>query len=199
MPRNAKGFAILWVIAMVAILAAIAATAAPYLQEINDNDRVAVTMTRLRVVGQGIINFGAVIRQGGNNTFVFPGKLSYLSNVINATNHTTCGSGAGNLLNGANSVNDWNTNGPFVPFQIPPGGLWTPIGRVSDSIPVRVANGAMFIEIPGVSMNDANLFNFFVDGATGDTVTIVHAAIAGQPDTTTLRMRIFVAGTFNRC
>ena len=43
MLRNAKGFAILWVLAMVAVLAAIAATAAPYLREINDNDRVAAT------------------------------------------------------------------------------------------------------------------------------------------------------------
>lgn len=197
MLKNAKGFAILWVLAMVAILAAIAATAAPYLQEINDAERVAATIAIVRQVRVGVGTFGATVRQNnGGGSQVFPGDLNLLTNVVKAataSDHTTCGSAAANQY-GTASVTDWPVNGPFVSFYIPVGGPWTPIGRIRDSVNVRANNAALFIEIPGVGMNDANLYEAMVDHGTGDTVTIVHAAVAGFPDTTTLRIRLISTG-----
>jgi hypothetical protein len=207
MRKTTKGFALLWVIVIVAILAAIAGTAAPYLQEINDMERAATTMVTLRQVGTGIVAFGGVIRRvsTGGGPLTFPGKISYLTAAPTpavTADHNTCGSaGTGNQYS-TTSVSDWGLNGPFVTFQIPPGGRWTPIGRIRDSINVRTATGAMFMEIPGVEMLDATNFDSFVDNGTGDTVSILHGAAVGVADTTTVRIRVLTTaqGTaLNRC
>jgi hypothetical protein len=170
-------------------------------------ERVATTMATLRQVGLGIVNFGGAIRRisTGGGPLTFPGKISYLTAAPTpavTADHNTCGSaGTGNQYS-TTSVSDWSLSGPFVTFQIPAGGLWTPIGRLRDSINVRTATGALFLEIPDVSLTDATNFDNFVDNGTGDTITIVHGAVVGAPDTTTVRIRVLTTAqgtSFNRC
>ena len=88
----------------------------------------------------------------------------------------------------------WIAAGPFVGFMIPPGGLETPLGEIRDSVPYRgptPGTNPFYAEIPGVSAEDADGFDLFVDNGTGDTVTIVHAAVN---DTTTVRVRLLSSG-----
>jgi hypothetical protein len=188
------GFAYFWAIMITAIAAALAAVAAPQLARINDTDRVATSIATLRQVGTAIIDFHSVIHSS-NPTLNFPGELSQLTNAVRPTiDKNSCHA---NMV--ARDSTDWTTNGPFLSFMIAPGrGLWTPIGLLRDSIPVRTATGAMFIEMPGVSISDAALFKAMVDSnatPAGDTVTVT----AGFGDTTTIRMRVFPAGAFNGC
>jgi hypothetical protein len=195
-----RGFAYFWAIVTVAVAAALAATAAPQLARINDIDRVTKSISTLRTVGTAIIAFRTAIHSTTNNaTNNFPGEISELATPVRPTiDKNSCWSGtAGNMT--AHDSTDWTTNGPFLKFMVSPGhGLWTPIGLLRDSIPSRVANGAMFIEMPGVERSDAALFKALVDSnatTAGDTVTVT----AGSGDTVTIRMRLFLAGQFNNC
>jgi hypothetical protein len=193
-----RGSALLWVITFVAVTAAIAAMAAPYLKTLNDTDRVSDAVATLRAVGTGIVNFRASVGH-------FPSKTSMLTNVIHRVDHNSCWTNNTAGLMTTTDTANWVANGPYATMTVPVGGIWTPIGRLRDSIPQRIQNGAMFIEMPGVSITDAARFKAAVDSANGttsfgDTVTVLHGAVGGGlPDTTTLRMRLFVAGTFNFC
>jgi type II secretory pathway pseudopilin PulG len=180
---------------LAAVLAAFAATVAPYLVGNYDQTRVSAAVADLRMIGTGIVNF----RTGVGH---FPSKTSMLSTLISRAMRNSCWTGASSPITATDSTN-WLTTGPFgQPLYVPSGGFWTPIGRLRDSIPSRAANGAMFIEMPGVVYADAQRFKAAVDSnaaIVGDTVSILHLPVANNPDTTTIRMRLFVAGTFNSC
>jgi type II secretory pathway pseudopilin PulG len=189
--------AYMWVLVTVAIIAALAAAAAPSLSSMNDTARVTSAVATLRQVGQGIINFRTVVHSS-NNTLNFPGKISQLTNKLKLTDRNSCGA-----LMVARDTSDWVANAPFLPFMAPTIGIATPIGVLNDSIPRRASTAdSMFIEMSGVTMADAERFKAAIDSNStpvGDTVTIKHAAVAGKPDTTTLRMRLFRANAFPSC
>jgi hypothetical protein len=174
---NRRGYALVWVILTVAIIAALVATAAPMLATINDRERATRTATDLRAIAVGFFFFE-------QNVGRYPGNVSQLTNTLRTTNRNSCRL----LMTSADTVK-WLANGPFVSFYVGPNGRYTDIGRIRDSVPARTAPGGtspIFVEIPAVNANDAAMLDLVVDGDTGDTVTYT----APVNDTTTVRYRL---------
>lgn len=172
-----RGFAPPWVILSVAIVAALAAVVAPELATIHDRHRMAAVSAQMRRIA---------LEVGAFNTSVgsYPGRVSQLSNAITTSDHNSC-----NLAMTPANVGKWASKGPFIDFWSDRGGVWTEIGRVRDSIPGRASPGhtePVYVDIAGVSSADAALFDAYVDGRTGDTVTV--GPIVN--DTTTVRYRV---------
>ncbi|HVX40579.1 MAG TPA: hypothetical protein VHB25_13495 [Gemmatimonadaceae bacterium] len=186
--RERCGFAYIWVLVTVAILAALIAVAAPYLYTSPDPRRMAVTATELRSIGVGVNAFEAAINRK------FPGFISELDVQLATTNRNSCGQ-----TFAGPDVTAWNTNAPFLATYFPNTGDWTPIGMIRDSIPNRNANrsDSIWIELPGVSAEDARLLDITIDGradSTRDTVRF-HTPVN---DTTTVRFRV-TPRELNRC
>jgi hypothetical protein len=150
----------------------------------------------LRQISTAVNNFEVAVRSGAGATMNnFPGQLSELSAQITTANHTTCWT---TLMTPSDSTK-WSIAGPFITFFIPSDGLWTPIGRIRDSIPDRSTNlnDSIWVEIPGVSGGDATILDQVVDGAvdgTADTVRY-HTPVN---DTTTIRFRV-TPRQFGKC
>jgi type II secretory pathway pseudopilin PulG len=180
MPRvfttSRRGYALVWVIVMTAIIAALAAAVAPSLVVVNQRSRAIRTAAVLKTISDAYLTFGL---QVGN----FPGSLSMLTIAITTSNRNSCR----NSMTVSN-VLAWRAKAPYTAFYTPVTGLWTDLGRLRDSVPARSAPGstAVFAEIPGVSSADAAMFDLVVDNGTGDTVTFA----APVNDTTTIRYRL---------
>jgi type II secretory pathway pseudopilin PulG len=172
------GFALVWVIVTVAIVAALIAAAAPTLAVMNERERAERTAFQLKLITIGVWAF----RERLN---VYPGNLSQLTNAVTTASRNSC---RGTFTSG--QVNDWADDATFSLFYMPTNGLWTELGRIRDSIPVRTANAAIYVEIPGVRSADAAMLNLLVDGGSGDTVTFA----APVNDTTTIRYRLLSSG-----
>lgn len=180
--RERRGFAYIWVLVTVAVLAAIIAAAAPYLYTTPDPTRISTTIAELRAIGVGVNTFEATEARK------FPGKISYLDIAITTTSVNSCW--ATNAFAAAD-VTTWNNNAPYITSYLPTGGVWTPIGLIRDSIPNRSSNhnDSIWLEMPGVSAEDARLLDITVDGTadgTKDTIRF-HTPVN---DTTTIRVRV---------
>lgn len=185
-PLAPPGFTLPWVILTVAILAALAAVVAPEVATIHDRRRMASVASRLRGLGPELDNFRS-------NVGVYPGRLSQLSNPISTSDKNSCGA----QMTSTN-VGNWTSTGPFVDFWFDQSGVWTEIGRVSDVIPTRASPGhtdPIYVDVAGVSSADAAMFDAYVDGDTGDTVSV--GAIVNN--TTTVRYRLPSVVGNNHC
>jgi hypothetical protein len=178
--RKSRGAVLLWIVVTIAVIAAVAATAAPLLLQINDTNRVAISARLLRDVAQGVDSFNAVVVRGPSNgrTNTTPASLELLTTPVVASRPAGC---KGQQYDSA-SVSGWAAGGPFAPYVMPSEGLWTPIGRINNA-PSRSAtragdarrapNDPYFIQIARVDVKLARLIDLYVDGmanAAGDTV-----------------------------
>jgi type II secretory pathway pseudopilin PulG len=182
-----SGFALPWIILTIAIIAVIAALVAPTMSSFDDRMRASNAATQLKLIANGFVQIGQAL----NN---YPGRVSSLSIPITTASTNTCGRGMNN-----GHVNQWAANGPFTPIYTPINGTWTDIGRVRDSVPVRPFPphaAPIYVELPGVSGEDAAALKALVDNNTGDTVSFA----AAVNDTTTIRYRVVSSGVvLNRC
>ena len=172
-----RGFTLPWVILTVTILAALPAVVAPEMATIHDRNRMAAVAARMREIAAKATAFYTSLG-------VYPGRISQLSNPITTSDHNSC-----NRTMTSKNVSDWTSTGPFIDFWSDRSGAWTAIGRLVDSVPGRTNPGhtePVYADIAGVSSADAAMFDAYVDGATGDTVTI--GTIVN--DTTTVRYRL---------
>ncbi len=204
MPRPIRprpGYALLWVLVLIAILTALGAAVAPSLLTSNDYDRVSRTAATLKTISDGVRNFNTVVKRNGG-TRQAPGFYSQLTGLIANGDPTSCHVAGQQTMNAAD-VTSWVANAPFVPFLFPTDGLETPLGHIRDSVPDRTADkttsGYFWVEIPGASGQDAYLLDQFVDGTgnagAGTADTVQYNAPIG--DTTTIRYRI--TPTFSAC
>ena len=185
MLKNAKGFAILWVIAMVAVLAALAATAAPYLATIRDREMVAETAQTLGALGIAInaMELGVARK--------FPGRPSQVTNPLTQVNAYRIMSCWNNSYSGADSTTAAGVQ-PFAPFFVPTNGLWTPLGRLRDSVENRAGNqntAFIWLDIPGADADLADMLDLYVDGVAGRAADTVQFNTPVN-DTTTIRYRV---------
>ena len=183
--QKRRGFAYLWVLAVAAIIAILAAAVLPKLASQNDTKRVAAAAKTLDSLSADVNLFFTSVT-------MFPGKLSHLTAAILSTDVNSCWA-----TYGGGNAGKWV--GPYAGFLMPPAGLYTPIGRIRDSVPNRNANrnDSIWIEIPGINVSDARLLDAYVDGtsdSTKDTVRF-HAPVGG---TTTVRFRV-TPSTLNKC
>jgi len=182
------GYALVWVILAVAIVAALVATAMPTLVILDERSKAVRTAAQLKSISLGAILFGSLV---GN----YPGHVSQLTSAITTSDENTCE----RPMSAAN-VATWPTNAPYVTFYLPATGLWTDLGRIRDSIPHRAfppVKTPLFAEIPGVSAAEAAMLDLVVDNGAGDTVTYA----APVNDTTTIVYRLISSALVinNRC
>ena len=177
-----------WIILTVAIIAALAAVVAPALTTLDDRTRALSAAAQLRSIANGFVQFGVAINQ-------YPGHVSQLTIPITTSTKNTCGQN----MSAAN-VTNWTANAPFAPLYTATNGVWTDIGRIRDSVPFRgfpPVKTPIYVELPGVSAENAAMLKTVVDNGTGDTVTFA----AAINDTTTVRYRVVSSGVIinNRC
>jgi prepilin-type N-terminal cleavage/methylation domain-containing protein len=185
--RRRSGFTLAEVAVSAAILAMLAAVSVPYMSSFLDKQRVQTTADKLAALADGIAGFASSVKTIAtvSTSTAYPGMISQLANQIVANNaaasHNSCGSATG-AFNVTAVTTGWTSNGPFVNFYIPPGGLKTPLGMVSDSMvrtPVTAIPGTLAIRMLAVDTADASLLDLVVDGAVDGTAGTLRFTING--------------------
>src|SRR5262245_4731235 len=107
--KSRPGFGLVWVVVLVAIVAAIGAAAAPYLNTLNDVERANETATILRKVATAVDSFNLTAKRGGAS-FTTPNQLSQLT--VTIVNGQTAG--CTSLTYNATAVTAWATGAPYA-------------------------------------------------------------------------------------
>jgi prepilin-type N-terminal cleavage/methylation domain-containing protein len=163
--RTRAGFTLIEVAVAAVLIAVLAAATIPTLSEFTSNRDAASTANTLSQIGMGIAAFKTgVLTTGSGTSNTYPRFISQLTAPITNANRNSCYNTHTNT-----AVNNWAATGPFVTFNIPPGGLFTPLGVVQDSM-VRTPNsanpGTLAIRMT-VDSIDAIRLDRVVDGGDG--------------------------------
>jgi len=171
------GFTLMEVAVAAVLVAVLAAATIPALSEFMRGRDAIATASTLSQIAAGIAQFKAAVTTGGSGSNTYPGFVSELTHPISTSQRNSC-YGTFN----ATAVNRWLSNGPFVTFYIPPGGLNTPLGVIQDSM-VRAPNSAT----PGtlairmlVDSADALRLDQVVDGGDGPIAGTLRATFFGS-------------------
>jgi prepilin-type N-terminal cleavage/methylation domain-containing protein len=159
------GFTLMEVAVAAVLIAVLAAATIPTLSEFMRTREAIATAKTLSELGEGIAAFkNAVLTSNSATSNTYPRFISSLSNAITASNRNSCWA----TFN-ATAVTNWAATGPFVSFNIPPGGLFTPLGVVQDSM-LRTPNtanpGTLAIRMT-VDSVDALRLDQVIDGGDG--------------------------------
>ncbi len=184
MRRVRSGYILVYVLLTVAIMAALATALVPTMAGKSDSARIATTAATMQNLVLSVDSFLLHVKK-------LPGNVSQLSAAIARTDKNSCQTAYANA-----DVTNWLTYGPYLNNVFADSnGLNTPIGRLRDSIPKRAAGkNDFYIDIPGVDVNDAVKFKFYIDAGTGDTVSTIPAVVT-RTDTTTIRFRVIKGST----
>jgi type II secretory pathway pseudopilin PulG len=179
MHRARPGYILVYILLTVAIMAALATALVPAMTGKVDSARIATTAATMQTLVLAVDTFTTHVTK-------LPGKVSQLTTAIKTTDRNSC-----HAVFVAGEVTNWVTYGPYLANAFADvNGLYTPIGRVRDSIPIRVAGkNDLYIDIPGVDVNDAAKFKFYIDAGAGDTVSTIPTVVT-RTDTTTVRFRV---------
>lgn len=186
-PYPRRGFALIWVLAITAIVSILLATAAPYLAESADRIAVERTSDILHLLASGVDSFNVIVKRGGPSRTT-PHVLSQLT-----TTAVVSGGPAGCTTQTYNNTAAglWPTAAPYTSIYVPVGGIWTPLGQVNDAPSRTPATEATtrtstsdpyYIQIPNVDYALAQMLDMYVDGTidgAADTVRYNPAAADG--------------------
>ncbi|HXT18412.1 MAG TPA: hypothetical protein VN706_22485 [Gemmatimonadaceae bacterium] len=170
--RLRQGYAYLWAIFTLGVIAVLAAAAAPSLQQVNDVSRVNSAAETLTQLGLGVDSFNLYVKRGGAS-FTTPALLSDLTTTVGIAP-----AGCTTQSYNQTAITAWATHAPFTPFVVPAGGLWTPIGRVNDAPSRTAATEAVtrtstsdpyFIQIPSVDVSLARMLDLAIDATPSST------------------------------
>lgn len=171
------GFTLIEVAVATVLVALLAAATIPALNEFMRGREAISTANTLSQLALGISNFKAAVMTAGAGTNTYPRFISALSNPITTSQHNSC-SAAFN----AGAVTTWASSGPFVTFNVPPGGLSTPLGVVQDSM-VRTPNsataGTLAIRMT-IDSVDAVRLDQVVDGGDGPNAGTLRMTFSGS-------------------
>ncbi len=179
-----RGFALMWSIVTIALIAALVAAVAPTLTQMVDVTRVETTADYLRDISVAVDSFNKTVKRGASS-FTTPRYVHLLDTIVVSGDSIGCVS---NQTYNNTAVNNWNTNGPFLPFYFSPNGLETPLGHVSDStsrtmgtLAVRRTsqNDSLFIQIPNVYVGFARMMDLNVDGTADPNADTVRFTAPG--------------------
>jgi len=198
--RRRSGYALLWTTVVMACFAVMAAAAAPYLKAGTDLVRYQKTAEYIHAMMTAAADFETAVSDGAKKPLHnYPGRISQFTHPLDSSSPNSCW----NAMTTNGKVNDsttWQSAAPFVPFWVPSAGLWTPIGLIRDSIPDRGSSpnsNPLYVDIEGVTADDATGFDMYIDSESGDTVDVLHPPVN---DTTTLRIRLIsTADANNAC
>ena len=165
-PRRA--FTLMEVAVAAVLIAVLAAATIPTLAEFASNRDAAATASTLSQIASGIATFkNSVLSTGASTSNTYPRLISSLTNPITSSTPNSCGSEFSN-----HAVTHWADEAPYVTFNIPPGGLHTPLGLVQDTT-VRLPNspdvGVLAIRTT-VDSVDALRLDRIIDGGDGASV-----------------------------
>lgn len=176
------GYAIIWVVIALSVIATLAAASASSLVTINDVTRVNTTATMLKTVAAGIDSFNVDL----GAPRVTPNNLTLLTTAVVSGSRAGC-----STANYAGAhVTQWTLHAPYSPYVMPSTGLWTPIGQINN-LPSRTAATAgtqrtatsdpYFIQISNVDSTLAHMLDLVVDGtSSGSAGTVRYTASAAD-------------------
>lgn len=189
--RRRRGFALLWALMMIGLVAVIAAFAAPYLAQSADLARVQQSAEILAQVAEAVDSFTLVVKRGGAS-FTTPNNLTELSSTIPLNGTAGCTSQTYN----STAVTNWASTAPFGgQFVVPSNGLWTPLGRINvapSRSPSSIGtartsqNDPYYIQIQGVDIALARELDVLVDTLDSQTSGIVQYSNPAADNTTTV-------------
>jgi Tfp pilus assembly protein PilE len=157
-----RGFALVAVIVLVAIVAVLAAVVGPGLAHALNQERVAKADRSLVKLDSAIVRFK-------RTTMVYPGRLNHLAIQITTQDMNSCGNNytLGQVNNWAGSTID-TIGGAYIAQPVPAGGLPLAggLGYVQDSIRRNPSgpSGVLEILMADVPEDDAILLNDRIDG-----------------------------------
>ncbi len=157
-----KGFALLAVIMLVAIMAILAAVIAPSTVRVLNDERVDKAATSFERLDSAVVRFKRTI-------MVYPGRLNHLAIPITTSDKNSCGNNytLGQVNSWAGSVID-TVGGVYIARPVPPGGLPLAggLGYVRDSVSRKPAGatGVLELVIITATEGDAILLNDRIDG-----------------------------------
>lgn len=178
MPPFRRGYAYLWVLASIAIVAVLVAASAPYLAQSADLIAVKQTSDILHRLSDGVDSFYVYVKTAPTKH-----ALPHFINQLTTTELVSGDSGGCSNINYNNAaVTAWNGNAPFTDIYVPVGGIWTSLGKVndvpskSDTLEGEIRTGnrdEYYIQIPNVDYSLAQMLDMYVDGTidgAADTV-----------------------------
>lgn len=164
-------------VAVAAVLVAVLAAATiPALNEFMRGREAIATANTLSQLATGISNFKNAVLTGGAGTNTYPRFISSLSNAITTSQRNSC-----YTTFNANAVTAWGSSGPFVTFNVPPGGLSTPLGIIQDSMfrnPNSTTVGTLAIRMT-IDSVDALRLDQIIDGGDGPAAGTLRATFSG--------------------
>lgn len=198
--RRARGYILLWAVAMLAILAALAAVTAPYLTTATDAARVERSAAILASIAEAVDSFNLVVKRGGAS-FTTPNNLTQLTSTIANGDQAGCTSQTYNTT----AVTNWRNNAPFGGgIAIDASGVWTPLGRINVD-PSRTPNTVgtartstsdpYYVQMEDVDIALARGLDLYVDGTESRTAGVVRYTAPAADSTTVVSYDVTLAHT----
>jgi type II secretory pathway pseudopilin PulG len=180
------------------LIAVLAAATIPSLSEFLSGRDAAATAEKLSQISNGITGFRlGVYTSGGVSNYTYPRFISQLSVPITTANRNSCWTPTHNNT----AVTNWATNGPFVSFYIPVGGLNTPLGVIQDSMmryPNSATAGTLAIRMAVDSMDGVRL-DRIVDGGDGGGAGVLRYTLSGAGTATRIANIEYLVPVGPRC
>jgi prepilin-type N-terminal cleavage/methylation domain-containing protein len=164
--RGARnGFTLMEVAVAAVLIAVLAAATIPTLSEFMSGRDASTVASQLSQIAAGIATFkSSVLTTASSTSNTYPQFISQLTNPITTSNRNSCYG-----THTVTAVSSWAATGPFVSFNIPVGGLYTPLGVIQDSMfrsPSSATAGTLAIRMSVDSM-DAIRLDRVIDGGDG--------------------------------
>lgn len=171
MLTNHRGFILLTIVAILAIVAVLGAVAMPTLAGYGSFQRAVTAETMLNSLELSLSNPTGTKSGFFQLEGVYPSHLSMLNVAITGSEKKCATSQT--FTN--KQVTNWAQGAPFsglliVPWTSSGSGVRTPIGVVRDSV-YKVSSSQLAMEIDSVDTEDARNLDFLVDGGTIDSTT----------------------------
>jgi prepilin-type N-terminal cleavage/methylation domain-containing protein len=171
MKRASRGFTLAEVAIAAALMAILAAATVPSFVEYLAQRDVESTAKTLASIASGIVSYETTVKMNGGTTNTYPRKISYLTNQIATTDTNSCGVRYSVAGTTTTLLSTYSAAAPFVSFYIPPGGLNTPVGTISDNVvrnPNSATVGTISIVMSSIDSADAVRLERYIDGTDGN-------------------------------
>jgi prepilin-type N-terminal cleavage/methylation domain-containing protein len=163
--RGRTGFTLMEVAVAAVLIAVLAAATIPTLSEFMSGREAHAVANQLSQIASGVATFkNSVLSSGSSASNTYPRFISQLTNPITTASRNSC-----YATHTGTAVTTWAATGPFVTFNIPPGGLFTPLGVIQDSMfraPNSATAGTLAIRMT-VDSVDAIRLDRIIDGGDG--------------------------------
>jgi type II secretory pathway pseudopilin PulG len=171
MLRTRRGFTLVEIVVLLAIMLVMASVIAPSLIAYADQQRAQETAAILTDVRDGLVGANGYRSVMGLNA----GRVSQLTNKPTANNAAIDDDSCGAFLK-AGDVSKWDPGAPYAPFTIPRNGLVTPIGVAEDTlwrVPNTNANGVLMVVFKTVDLRDVLLVDGVLDAGNGSGAGVI--------------------------